>query len=112
MDKLISTLPEAEALTLTEQISYVPGAAECITLTHIPNVFIKLFAFDEGTGLPEHGGPGQALINILEGEAEFDIEGKKVRVKQGESLVMPANAPHSVRAVSKFKMLLTVVGED
>ena len=112
MTNLIDKLERSSAIRLADALDYKSGEAVSVSLTQLPNVFMKLLAFDRGTGLPEHGGKGEALVCILDGEAEFDICGDKVRVKSGESLVIPSDAPHSVTAITPFKMLLTVVGED
>lgn len=70
---------------------------------------VTLFAFDEGQGLSEHTTPFDALVHLLDGEAEITISGKDYRVKEGEIIIMPANEPHAVLAVKKFKMMLTMV---
>ena len=70
---------------------------------------VTLFAFDEGHGLSEHTAPFDALVVLLEGEAEITISGTPVHVKQGEAVMMPANKPHSLKALKKFKMLLIMI---
>jgi len=70
---------------------------------------ITVFAFDEGQGLSEHTAPFDAFIQILDGEAEVTISGKPIKVSCGESIIMPANEPHSVKAVKPFKMLLVMI---
>jgi len=70
---------------------------------------VTLFAFDEGQGLSEHTAPYDALVNILDGEAEIVLSGKAFHLKEGEIVIMPANEPHSIKAVKKFKMLLTMI---
>ena len=70
---------------------------------------ISLFAFDKGEGLSEHTTPFDALVHIVDGEAEISIDGKSVCVKTGESIVMPANIPHALKAVQRFKMVLTMI---
>jgi quercetin dioxygenase-like cupin family protein len=70
---------------------------------------VTLFAFDEGEGLSEHTAPFDALVHILEGEAEVVISGKPFPLKQGDIIMMPANEPHALKALSKFKMLLTMI---
>ena len=68
-----------------------------------------LFAFDQGEGLSEHTAPFDALVQVLEGVAEITISGNRFSVKSGESIIMPANKPHALRATEKFKMLLTMI---
>ena len=70
---------------------------------------ITLFAFDNHQGLSEHTAPYDALVYIIEGEAEVTINGKPLRLKQGELTIMPANEPHALQAVTKFKMLLVMI---
>ena len=70
---------------------------------------VTLFAFDEGQGLSEHTTPFDALVYIFEGEAEIEISGRNMRVKEGEMVIMPANQPHALRATSNLKMVLTMI---
>jgi quercetin dioxygenase-like cupin family protein len=70
---------------------------------------VTVFAFDDGQGLSEHTAPFDALVQVLDGEVEIRISGKPFHLKQGEVIVMPANEPHALKAVSKFKMLLTMI---
>ena len=72
---------------------------------------MTLFAFDEGEGLSEHTAAYDALLYLLEGEATVTVSGVTNQMKDGEALVLPAGKPHSVRATSKFKMLLTMIRE-
>lgn len=70
---------------------------------------VTLFAFDKGQGLSEHTAPFDALLYILDGEADITISGKVLRLKEGEMVIMPANQPHALKAVTRFKMLLTMI---
>ena len=70
---------------------------------------LTLFAFDRGEGLSTHAASGDAMVQVLDGEVLLNIGGKDVNAKAGEVVVMPANVPHSVTAVRRFKMLLIVV---
>ena len=70
---------------------------------------VTIFAFDKGQGLSEHTAPFDALVNIIDGWAEVSISGKLFTVKEGEMIIMPANKPHSLKAVEKFKMLLVMI---
>lgn len=70
---------------------------------------ITLFSFDKGQGLSEHTAPFDAMVQILDGEVEIKIGGNPVLLKQGESIIMPANVPHALHAVKRFKMLLTMI---
>ncbi len=72
---------------------------------------VTLFAFDEGQSLSEHTAPFDALVEILDGEVEITISGKSLRAKKGEMIIMPANEPHALKGVKKFKMMLTMIHE-
>ncbi len=70
---------------------------------------VTFFAFDEGQGLSEHTAPFDAVVYILDGEVEIIISGKPFHLKKGEMIIMPANQPHSLKAIKKFKMILTMI---
>ena len=70
---------------------------------------ITVFAFDKGQGLSEHTAPFDALVNIIDGQAEVTVSEKLFTVKKGEMIIMPANKPHSMKAVEKFKMFLVMI---
>ena len=70
---------------------------------------VTLFAFDGGEGLSEHTAPFEALVFVVDGEAEVEIAGKVHSVRQNETIMLPANIPHAVRAATRFKMLLTMI---
>jgi quercetin dioxygenase-like cupin family protein len=70
---------------------------------------MTVFAFDKGEGLSEHVAPFDAAVYLLEGEAEIRIEGKPYSVKEGEMIIMPANKPHALKAVTRYKMLLVMI---
>jgi len=70
---------------------------------------ISLFAFDKGQELSEHTAPFDALVQVLDGKVEIKIAGKEYLLEQGSSIIMPAGIPHAVRAVERFKMLLTMI---
>ncbi len=72
---------------------------------------ITLFAFDKGQKLSEHSAPFDAMVQVLEGKAEILINRVPYEVSAGQSIIMPANIPHAVNAVEKFKMLLTMIKE-
>ena len=73
---------------------------------------VTLFAFDEGQGLSEHVTPYDALVQILDGEAEITISGQAPTVKAGQMLIMPANKPHALDANVRFKMMLIMIREE
>jgi quercetin dioxygenase-like cupin family protein len=70
---------------------------------------VTLFAFDAGQGLSEHKTPFDAVVQILDGQAEVTIEGKNIHLKRGEMIIMPHNKAHSLKAGARFKMLLTMI---
>ena len=79
------------------------------TIIKKPAGTVTLFAFDKGEGLSEHTTPFDALVYLVDGEAEITISGKVNIVKKGEMILMPANQPHALKAKSKFKMLLAMI---
>lgn len=97
------------ALRLVDLIDYQEGAVVSRTIVDRKTGTVTLFAFDEGQGLSEHTAPFDALVHILEGETEIVISGKSLRAKEGEMVIMPANQPHALKAVSKFKMNLIMI---
>jgi quercetin dioxygenase-like cupin family protein len=102
-------LPPAEPTHLANLVNYQDGAIVSRTLIKRPTGTITLFAFDEGQSLSEHTAAYEALACVLDGEGEFTISGKTVRVKTGEAVLLPANQPHAVSAPARFKMLLTMI---
>ncbi len=70
---------------------------------------VTLFAFDEGQGLSEHTAPFDVLVSVIDGEAEIILAGEPFKVKTGESIIMPANKPHALKAVKRFKIVLVMI---
>jgi quercetin dioxygenase-like cupin family protein len=99
----------AQAVNLTDLINYQAGSVVSRTIIDKKAGTITLFAFDKGQGLSEHTAPYDALVYIIDGEAEVTISGKPLSLKQGEFTIMPANEPHALSAVTRFKMLLIMV---
>lgn len=102
-------LPAAEAIRLPDLVDYAAGSVVSRTLAKNNAGTITLFAFDEGQELSEHSAPFDALVQVLDGKVELTIGGEKVGATAGETVLMPANVPHAVRAVANFKMLLTMI---
>lgn len=98
-----------EALQMNELATYQEGSVTSRTLIDKKVGTITLFAFDQGQGLSEHTAPYDAFVQILDGEAEITIDGVPRTAKSGEIIIMPANRPHSLRAVQRFKMLLVMI---
>lgn len=105
----IKNIEFASVLPLAEQVSYQPGQVVSKTLAQNPAVSLTLFAFDKDEEISSHTSTGDAMILVLDGESEITIGSEKYALKQGETIVMPANVPHAVFAKAPFKMLLTVV---
>ena len=99
----------AEVKPLGELLQYQDGSIVSRVLLKNKGGTVTLFAFDRGEGLSEHTAPFEALVFVVDGEAEVEIAGKVYRVKQGETITLPANIPHAVRAATRFKMLLTMI---
>ena len=102
-------LPVSEVVRLNELIEYQEGSVVSRTLLNKETGTITLFAFDVGQGLSEHTAPFDALVYLLDGEAEIVISGKSFHLGTGEMVLMPANKPHALKAIKRFKMLLTMI---
>ncbi|GFO54842.1 cupin [Geomonas sp. Red276] len=98
-----------EKLNLANLAGYQDGAVVSRTVIDKPVGTITAFSFDAGEGLSEHTAPYDAFVQIVDGEAEITIEGKTQTVSAGEIIIMPANKPHALRGVKKFKMLLVMI---
>ncbi len=99
----------AKATNLSDLISYQEGAVVSRTIIDKKAGTVTLFAFDQNQGLSEHTAPYDAIVYIIEGTADIAISGKPVRLEKGEMTIMPANEPHALTAVTRFKMLLTMI---
>lgn len=108
-DQLIKNIPFSTPVNLAELVDYEEGRVVSRTLSSKPHVNITLFAFDKDEEISAHTSPGDAMVQVLDGEALININGEKITAVKGQVVVMPANIPHSVSACSQFKMLLTVV---
>jgi len=102
-------LPPAQVERVAEFISYQDGAVVSRQLVAKPTGNVTLFAFDEDQGLSEHTAPFDALVQVLEGEAEIIVSGTPHLVKSGNMILLPAGEPHALKAVQRFKMLLTMI---
>ena len=99
----------AEVKQLVELLQYQDGSIVSRVLLKNKGGTVTLFAFDVGEGLSEHTAPFDALVVVTDGEADIDIAGESFRVKQGETITLPANRPHAVKAATRFKMLLIMI---
>jgi len=99
-----------EAKNLEDLLSYQEGAIVSRTLIDKKkNGTVTLFAFDAGQGLSEHTAPFDAMVHVLDGEVHVTISGEPHNLKKGDFIVMPADKPHALKAVKRFKMLLTMI---
>lgn len=98
-----------EPINLIEYIQYSEGSVVSKTVVDRKPGTLTLFAFDAGQGLSEHSAPFDAIVQALDGEAEIVVGGEKKNVAAGQLIVMPANVPHSLRAVGRFKMMLIMI---
>ena len=105
----MSTAPKSQILTLAEMVSYQDAAVVSRQIAKADAGNVTLFAFDKEQGLSEHTAPFDALVYVLEGEARVTISGNPFDLKAGDAIVMPANEPHALFAVERFKMLLTMI---
>lgn len=94
---------------LVESVAYQDGSVVSKSILNRPAGSITLFAFDQGQELREHTAPFDVLLQIVEGEAEITLSGQPHRLTAGQALLMAAKAPHAVKAVQRFKMLLVML---
>ena len=97
------------AVSLGGLVAYAPGAVVSRTLVDKDKGTVTLFAFDADQGLSEHSTPYDALVLVLDGRAGVTVGGNPVEAAAGETVLLPANVPHSLRAVERFKMLLIMI---
>lgn len=102
-------LPYSQVTRLADLISYQQGAVVSRTLIKQPSGNVTGFAFDAGQGLTEHTAKFDALVQILEGKAEITISNKPFELETGDAILLPANEPHALTALTPFKMLLTMI---
>lgn len=94
---------------LIDLIEYAADSVVSKTILDKTTGTITLFAFDKGQKLSEHTAPYDAVVQVLDGRAQLTIGGQDMQVSTGQIIIMPANVPHAVTAVQKFKMLLTMI---
>ena len=97
------------AIDMAALVNYQDGAVVSKTVMAKKTGTVTVFAFDKGQGLSTHSAPFDALVQILDGEARITIAGKSLNVRDGEMVIMPANKPHSLKALKPFKMMLVMV---
>ena len=99
----------SKILDLHNFVEYNEGAVVSKTIIKKTAGTLTLFAFDKGQALSTHAAPFDALVQVLEGEVDIEISGKSYILKDGQSIIMPANEPHGLKALTKFKMMLVMI---
>ena len=102
---------KGQKFSFTDAVNYSTDGIVSKKIIQKPSGSVSLFAFDEGQELSEHSAPFDALLQVLEGQAEVIIAGQPFHLKSGESIILPCNIPHAVKATTPFKMLLTMIKE-
>lgn len=100
-----------KVIWLTDLVNYAEGTVESRMIISKKAGSITIFSFDEGEGLSEHTAPFDAVVTILDGECEVWIAGETMQMKTGDTIIFPANVPHALSAITKFKMSLTMIKE-
>ncbi|MBR9997631.1 MAG: cupin domain-containing protein [Cyclobacteriaceae bacterium] len=100
---------KSKKYSLPDSIDYVSGGVASKQVLKKETGNITLFSFDEGEGLSEHTSPYDAVIHLIEGQAEITIGQEKFTLGKDEFILLPASIPHAVHAVKKFKMLLVMI---
>ena len=103
------SIAPAEVMTAADMVKYQDSAIASRTIVSKPTGTVTLFAFDRGQALSEHTTPFDALVLLLDGTGEITISGRPFKVSRGQTLLMPAGEPHSVRATEQFKMMLVMI---
>jgi quercetin dioxygenase-like cupin family protein len=100
-----------KVLSLRDLVDYQEGTVASRMIINRKAGSITLFSFDENEGLSEHTAPYDATVTILDGECEVWVSGETFRMKAGDTIIFPANAPHALSAITPFKMSLTMIRE-
>ncbi len=100
---------KSEVLNLDSMLDYQEGSVVSRALMKKDVGTVTLFSFDEDQGLSEHSAPFDALVHVFDGEAEIKISGKPYNLKKNQFIIMPANEPHALKAIKKFKMMLIML---
>jgi len=108
----MATFEKETIFNLEEMIEYTDGGVISKQVTKAKGGNMTLFSFDKEQGLSEHKTPFDAIVEILDGEAEITIGGNLHNLKKGDCIIMPANIPHALKAVERFKMLLTMIKQE
>lgn len=112
MRPFANAVPQPEVLRLADLVQAAPGQVVSRRIVQKAAGNVTIFAFAQGEGLSEHTAPFDAIVHVLDGEADVTIDGAVHRVAAGQAVVMPANRPHALHAVSAFRMLLTMIRSE
>lgn len=104
-----TTIKKAHEMKLSEMVHYSDGAIVSASVLNSAGGSATLYAFDKGQALGAHTAPFDVLLQVLEGEAQVDILEKSHRITAGNAIILPATEVHAVKAVTAFKMLLTII---
>jgi quercetin dioxygenase-like cupin family protein len=104
-------MTDMEVSTLVDMVAYQPGSVVSRKILGGKGGNVTLFAFAQGEGLTEHTSPYEALVVVLDGQAEIRVDGVTKRVAAGQTIVLPATVPHALDASEPFKMMLTMIRE-
>jgi quercetin dioxygenase-like cupin family protein len=107
--QLIKNIDFSRPLELEGLVDYQQGQVVSRTLAQGKPMSVTLFAFDKGEQISTHASTGDAMVYIMDGQAEITIGEEKFNLTKGQTIVMPANVPHGLEAIERFKMLLIVV---
>lgn len=99
----------SKAFVPAENIEYADGSVVSKTILKKLTGNITLFAFDKGEGLAEHNTAHEAMVQLLDGKAEITIGETVYNLQAGQSIILPSNTPHSVKAIERFKMMLIMI---
>jgi quercetin dioxygenase-like cupin family protein len=108
-EKMIKNIDHRTVLQFADQVGYLPGQVVSKTIAQNSHYSLTLFSFDKDEEISTHDTSGDALVLILDGTGKITIDGSEHILNTGEAIVMPANVPHAVYGVERFKMLLTVL---
>lgn len=105
----IDKIEHKKVFELKDEINVEVGSVASKTLVQYGDVGVTLFSLDKGESISEHTSPGDALVTITDGEALISIDGEIFKLNCGQSIIMPANIPHALKAITSFKMILIVI---
>ena len=108
-ENLTDNILLAKSAGIAALVDYQGGAVVSRTIIERTTGTVTLFAFDKGQGLSEHTAPFDALVHVIDGKAIVTISGQGITLKTGEATIMPANKPHALQAIDRFKMMLVMI---